>query len=107
MFVWWHADLHIVIAHFLWMLSCVEGSSLIPIPGCILTVCVEPHPTLARAVHLLPPSTLISLDDVIPGLVPTKLLEGAISIHIIMITVWASETGLNYSLFPISLLVYV
>lgn len=66
--VWCYAD---IIFYF-----CLECSSLAPIPGCILSVYVEPHPTLARAIHLLPPSTLISLDDVIPGLVPTDLLEG-------------------------------
>ncbi len=55
----------------------VDSSALVPIPGCILTVSLEPHPTLARATHLLPPCTLFSLDDIIPGLLPTKLNEGA------------------------------
>lgn len=54
----------------------LECLSLVPIPGCILTVCLEPHPTLARAAHLLPPATLISLDDIIPGLIPTTVNEG-------------------------------
>lgn len=55
----------------------IETSSLIPIPGCILTVDMEPHPTLARAAHLLPPCTLIFIDDIVPGLLQTKAIEGA------------------------------
>lgn len=59
-----------------YFVSISDSSSLVPIPGCILTLILDPHPTLARAVHLFPPSVLVTLDDVIPGIVPTVIHEG-------------------------------
>ena len=60
----------------------IDHSALVPIPGCILTVSLHPHPTLARASHILPPCILFTVDDIVPGLLPTRLHEGNVSVAV-------------------------
>ncbi|XP_064400169.1 nephrocystin-4-like isoform X2 [Halichondria panicea] len=52
-----------------------DKKELVPIPGCILTCSLCPHPTLLKATSFIPPNTLISLDDHVPGLAHTNVLE--------------------------------
>ena len=68
-----------------------DTKELVPIPGCILTCSLSPHPTLAKASHLLPPHTLVSMDDPLPGLIPTKAVEGE------WVVVWAYVSTLTLS----------
>ena len=53
-----------------------DSKNMVPIPGCILTCSLQPHPTLTKASHLFPGNMLVSYNDIIPGLVPTKVPEG-------------------------------
>ena len=53
-----------------------DSKDLVPIPGCILTCTLQPHPTLAKASHLFPANVLVSYSDIIPGLTPTSVREG-------------------------------
>ena len=64
----------------------VDSKVLVPVPGCILSCSLRPHPTLAKASHLIPPKVIISYDDIIPGLIPTNVPEGIVILHYQLVT---------------------
>lgn len=43
---------------------------LSPIDGCQLLYTIKPHPALTPIMHLLPPNTLVSGHEGIPGVAP-------------------------------------
>ena len=65
----------IIVPSFL-KIFCPDSKDLVPIPGCILTCNLHHHPILSKASHLIPANVLVSFDDVIPGLIPTRVQEG-------------------------------
>ena len=52
------------------------NSSFTTIPGCILTISIQPHPPLQKVVHLFPEHVVMSTDDVIPGLIDSNTQDG-------------------------------
>ena len=56
--------------------SSPDPNEVVPIPGCILSCSLHPHPILARGTHLFPPNVLVTYQDEIPGLVHTTVYEG-------------------------------
>ena len=58
------------------MYAVTDGSYLTSVPGCILSLSLSPHPSIARASHMIPPLLLVSPTDVIPGLVHSSSSEG-------------------------------
>ena len=53
----------------------LDNSHLTSVPGCMLSLSFAKHPTLFRAIHLIPEDTLVSFEDIIPGTVHTLIPE--------------------------------
>ena len=53
-----------------------DGSYLTTVPGCILSLSIVPYPAITRASHMVPPLVLISLSDIVPGLIQMDSIEG-------------------------------
>ena len=56
--------------------STVGTSSFTTIPGCILTISVQPHPPLQKVMHLFPEHIVMTTDDVIPGVIDSNTQDG-------------------------------
>lgn len=62
------------------MVSVASNSSFSSIPGCILTISVQPHLPLQKVMHLFPEHVVMTTDDIIPGVIDTNTQEGLSSI---------------------------
>ena len=51
-------------------------SSFTAIPGCILTISIQPHPPLQKVMHLFPEHVVMTTDDVIPGIIDSNTQDG-------------------------------
>ena len=58
----------------------VGSQSFSTIPGCILSIIVEPHPPLQKVVHLFPEYVIMTTDDVIPGVIDTNSQDGKVQL---------------------------
>ena len=52
------------------------SSSFTAIPGCILTISIQPHPPLQKVMHLFPEHIVMTTDDVIPGVIDSNTQDG-------------------------------
>jgi len=53
-----------------------SSQSFSTIPGCILSIIVEPHPPLQKVAHLFPEYIVMTIDDVIPGVTDINTQDG-------------------------------
>lgn len=58
------------------MVSTAANASFSTIPGCILTISVQPHPPLQKVIHLFPEHVIMTTDDVIPGIMDSNTQDG-------------------------------
>ena len=58
------------------MVSAASNPSFSSIPGCILTITVQPHLPLQKVMHLFPAHVIMTTDDVIPGVIDSNTQDG-------------------------------
>ena len=67
------------------MVSAASNPSFSSIPGCILTISVQPHLPLQKVKHLFPEHVVMTTDDVIPGVIDTNTQDGWSAIVVVII----------------------
>ncbi|XP_065913175.1 nephrocystin-4-like isoform X2 [Dysidea avara] len=76
------------------------SQSFSTIPGCILSIIVEPHPPLQKVVHLFHAYVVMTTDDVIPGVIDSSTQDDILSKPKLSKTLTASLDKLSIPLLP-------
>ena len=64
--------------------SAASNPSFSSIPGCILTISVQPHLPLQKVIHLFPAHVVMTTDDVIPGVIDSNTQDGKSPIVVLL-----------------------
>ena len=67
---------HPICCYFIVISAASNSSSFGTIPGCILTISIQPHPPLQKVMHLFPEHVVMTTDDVIPGIIDSNTQDG-------------------------------